>query len=99
MTTEELVWLVVTGAAFGVTARFFLALDIKLHTAICGGVLALLIGPWAARRLGVVFADWTTWGIAVGLVLALVLTSVARFGLMYARRQYFKRRRAGGRQV
>jgi hypothetical protein len=99
MTTEDVVWLVVTGAALGVAARFFLALDIRLHTAIYGGVLALLIGPWVAGHLGAWFADWTTRDIVVGAVLALVLASAVRFALIYARRQYFKRHRPGGRQV
>jgi hypothetical protein len=97
MTIEEVVWLLVSGAALGIAARFFLALDIRFHTAVYLGVLALVVGPWAVRRMGIVFANWTTFDFVIGAVLALVLVTAVRFAVMYARRQHFKRHRPGGR--
>lgn len=99
MTIEDVVWLLISGAALGVAARYFLALDIKLDTAIYAGVLALLAGPWAVRRAGIFFGNWTTFDIVIGAVVALVLASAVRGAVMYARRQHFKRHRPGGRQA
>jgi hypothetical protein len=99
MTIEEVVWLLTTGAALGAAARFFLALDIKFHTAVYAGVLVLLVSPWAMRHMGVVFAKWTTFDFVMGAVGALVMATAARFAHTYARRQHFRRRRPGGRRA
>jgi hypothetical protein len=99
MTIEEVVWLLVSGAALGVAARFFLALDIRFHTAVYLGVLALLVGPWAIRHMGAFFAKGTTFDFVMGAVVALVMATAARFAFRYARRQHFKRHRPGGRRA
>jgi hypothetical protein len=99
MTIEEVVWLLTTGAALGAAARFFLALDIKFHTAVYLGVLVLVVGPWAMRHMSVVLAKWTTFDFVMGAVGALVMATVARFAYTYARRQHIKRHRPGGRRA
>jgi len=92
MTTEEVVWLIVSGAALGAATRYFLALDIRLHTAVCAGVLALLAGPWVIRNFGGAFADWTISDFAIAAVSALILTGFLRAAAAHTRRRYLRRR-------
>jgi len=96
MATEEVIWLLLTGAALGAAARYLLALDVKLHTAIYGGVLVLVVGPWVFRRLGIYLADWSIFDLVGGAVAVLLLATAARAIVAYVRRQHLRRQRARG---
>jgi uncharacterized membrane protein YeaQ/YmgE (transglycosylase-associated protein family) len=95
MDLERVAWLVVSGAVLGLAARFFLAPNSRVHTAIIAGVVAVVVGPWVLENLRDPTSRWFI--IPLGIVAAAILVGVRliRAAEERRRREEFRRRAAG----
>ena len=81
MDLADFLVLVCKGSLFGLAVRFFLGLNMRIHTAAWVGVLALLAAPWLSNQLDDLVSSPKATEIilaAVFAVLLLRLTQVMR---------------------
>lgn len=82
MTLNDFTLLLCVGAAVGLIVRYFLALDMRPHTAVYLGVLAVAVGPWLVAELQVWLEDWSPGQILTAAAGA--LTMMALLPALYA---------------
>lgn len=73
MSLSEIALLLCVGSLFGLGVRYFLALDMRPHTAIYLGVFVVAVGPWLVDHLAWVTTDWSPGRILAAAAVAILV--------------------------
>lgn len=73
MSLSDIALLLCIGSLAGLGVRYFLALDIRPHTAIYLGVFVVIAGPWVVDRFALATAEWSAGRVLAAAAVAILV--------------------------